>query len=286
MQKFTRSLTREIEVGGERLALTLSEEGLSVRPVGSRRPPHSMTWSAWLVACVAGKDAEQPTADQVAEAVKALRTAPTGKKGKKAEDTEEESDGEAPPEEEAEEQSAAPAPAAAPPAGQESSNLADLLARVDKWLATHRPRFHKALKPGATASECDTLAAALGGKLPGELRTWLMWHNGQDAEVMGAFEENWNLLSVQEITEAKKDLDAQPHEGWQKTWVPFLDDDNGDYLCLDTGSEKPPVRECWRGKSDHPEAAPSLTKWVADFLAALEKGSYTEDPERGSFHRR
>ena len=35
MQKFTRAITREIEVGGERLALTFTEQGMSVRPVGS-----------------------------------------------------------------------------------------------------------------------------------------------------------------------------------------------------------------------------------------------------------
>ena len=57
MQQFTRTLTREIEVAGERLALTLSKEGLSVRPVGGRRPPYNMSWEAWLCACVAGASA-------------------------------------------------------------------------------------------------------------------------------------------------------------------------------------------------------------------------------------
>src|SRR5205823_5157761 len=73
MQKFTRALTREIEIGGERLALTLSEEGLSVRPVGSRRPPHTMSWAAWLCA-LAEHRGEPPTNEQIEKAIKTLRS--------------------------------------------------------------------------------------------------------------------------------------------------------------------------------------------------------------------
>jgi hypothetical protein len=74
MQKFTRSLTREIEVAGERLAVTFSEEGLAVRPVGSRRPPRTMSWAAWACAA-AGRPAPagEPTPSELAEAVKILK---------------------------------------------------------------------------------------------------------------------------------------------------------------------------------------------------------------------
>jgi hypothetical protein len=44
MQKFTRELTREIEIAGQRLAVTLNEKGVSLRPVGSQRPPAALTW--------------------------------------------------------------------------------------------------------------------------------------------------------------------------------------------------------------------------------------------------
>ena len=36
MQKFTRALTREIEIAGERFVVTLDAAGLAIRPVGSR----------------------------------------------------------------------------------------------------------------------------------------------------------------------------------------------------------------------------------------------------------
>lgn len=48
MQKFTRALTREVEIDGQRMAVTLSEQGVSIRPVGSRKPPVELTWSAIL----------------------------------------------------------------------------------------------------------------------------------------------------------------------------------------------------------------------------------------------
>ena len=157
-----------------------------------------------------------------------------------------------------------------------------LLARLDQWLNTKRERFQQALRPGATAAECDALAAEVGRPLPEELRTLLMWHNGQTPDVPGAFEQSWMLLSTEEIAEAKKELDEHPHEGWQKDWLPFLGDDSGDYLCLDLGSPSCPVRECWRGRADHPVIAPSLSAWLEAFVAALERGAYVEDPERGT----
>ena len=45
MQKFTRPITREIDLNGQRLAVTFNEQGLSFRPVGTRKPPREMTWA-------------------------------------------------------------------------------------------------------------------------------------------------------------------------------------------------------------------------------------------------
>ena len=66
MQKFTRDLKREIEIEGERLALTLSEKGISFRPVGSRKPATEMAWAAVIGA------ARGPSADPAAPAMPGL----------------------------------------------------------------------------------------------------------------------------------------------------------------------------------------------------------------------
>ncbi len=299
MQKFTRALTREIVVGEERLAVTLSEEGLSFRVVGSRKPPYDMTWTACLCACTQGREHE-PGADETAAALKALRA---GGKERPAGDTAKAET--APP---VPEPSAAhghpsgqphehppvhsPQPLEQPgaerttkkPAAKGAGRLPALLGKLDAWLHQHRARFAKGLLPGATPDQLAALESALGQPLPDELRSWLAWHNGQSPDVAGAFVQSFHLLSAEQIANVKKELDARPSPDWDSGWIPFLDDDNDNYVCLDTRQPGIPVRECWRGKGQHAVVAESLTAWGEQFLAALEKGAYVEDPERGDFY--
>jgi cell wall assembly regulator SMI1 len=290
MQKFTRALTREIEVGGERLAVTLSEEGIAVRPVGARRPPHTMNWAACVCACAGHPPAgPEPSADELAAAVKALKAGGTARPPAPA----------APPATHAGPSGEPQAPPPVPQHGAERSTpppsaaarptpatLPALLERIDRWMAKHRPHVHRALLPGATPADLDALQGALGGTLSDELRTWLSWHDGQDPDGLGAFEEGWFLMSARQIAETKKELDAEGHPGWQRAWVPFLCDNNeSDYLCLDAGQPGCPVCECWSGEPDHPVVAPSLEAWAERFVTGLEQGAYHEDPERGTFQR-
>jgi hypothetical protein len=75
VQKFTRPITREIELAGERLALTFTEEGLSVRPVGSRRPPWEVSWSAVLGFLTLQRPShEELSGDELTRAVQALKS--------------------------------------------------------------------------------------------------------------------------------------------------------------------------------------------------------------------
>jgi cell wall assembly regulator SMI1 len=263
MQKFTRSLTREIEIAGERLGVTFSEAGVSIRPVGSRKPPHELSWEACVCACT-NRSGKAPTAEDVRAALNVLRAG--GERSAAAEPA------------------TKPAPA---PSAQSSSgaSLRELLGRVDSWMHAHRPRYQEGLQPGASTADLQALQTALGLPLPEDLRTWLEWHNGQSAEVFGALEEDWHPMTTSEIAEAKRALDGEGHPGWQRGWIPFLDDDKGDYLCLDPQQDGAWVRECWRGHPEHPVVAPSLAAWVQRFLQGLEHGAYTEDPERGGLHR-
>ncbi len=291
MQKFTRALTREIEVGGERLAVTFSEEGMTLRPVGSRRPPCTMSWDAVVCACVAAHGGAEPaTADKVSEAVKALKG---GEKAPRARRLAEPEASEAPAESTpGEEEEAAEPPVAAAPAApkaeakdHDGASLPALLSRLDHELGVRRRRYRQGLLAGASPAELTSLQESLGGKVPDELRTWLGWHNGQDPEVFGSLADDWHPMSAVEIAEAKKELDAEGHPGWQREWIPFLDDDNGSYLVLDPTQPGTPVRECWRGRAEHAVVAPSLAAWVGQLVGGLEQGKYQEDPERGGMHR-
>jgi cell wall assembly regulator SMI1 len=254
VQKFTRPLTREIELAGERLALTFSAEGISIRPVGSRKPPQEVSWATFLCRVADQSDDEAvPAQEKVSGALNWLRS---GKRS--AEGT--------------------PTPT--------SPELKATLDRLEAWLAANRPRYHEALCPGAGEAELDALKAALGSPVPGDLRMLLTWHNGQRAEFAGAFEQSWNLMSARQIAEAKAELDADPVElAWRKEWVPILEDDAGDFVAVDPTLPGAPVREVWQGQAEHPVVAPSLAAWLERFVGEVEGGKYVEDPERGAFLR-
>jgi cell wall assembly regulator SMI1 len=164
--------------------------------------------------------------------------------------------------------------------------LRELLRRLETWLAGHRPRYRRALNPPATPAQLATLDAALGRPAPAPLAILLAWHNGQGEAFAGAFVENWRLMSAAGIAAAKADLDVDSGAtGWRPDWVPFLDDDAGSYVCLDTGQAGTPVREFWLGNAEHPVVAASLAAWLGRLVDDLERGRYAEDPERGTLLR-
>jgi cell wall assembly regulator SMI1 len=281
VQKFTRPITRELTVGGERLAFTFTEQGISLRPVGARKPPSEASW-ATVVCGVVGRPpaaGSEPTADELAAALQLVRAGGSGSPTPPP----------SPPRGESVPRAAAVT--AQPPAGTSNTEYTGLLARLDRWLAMHRPRFLHALQPGASAAELDRLQHEISAPLPPGLRTLLAWHNGQNEDIVGSFEQSWRLMSTQAIADAKKELDNDAtgqaaKDGWQRGWIPFLEDDGGDYLCLDTSQPTAPVRGFWPGKKADTIVAPSLAAWLEDFVTELEQGHYTEDPERGDFIRR
>jgi cell wall assembly regulator SMI1 len=89
-----------------------------------------------------------------------------------------------------------------------------------------------------------------------------------------------------QIEAAWKEQTADAGAGWRPEWVPFLDDDRGNYAFLDTGQTPAPVREFWQRGPDRPTVAPSLAAWLEQFVTAVERGEYTQDPERGLFMRK
>jgi cell wall assembly regulator SMI1 len=261
------------------LALTFSDQGVSVRSVGSRKTPWEMSWNS-LLCHVTGqlpRSGTEPTAEDVAAALELLKKGAPSKPSNPAAPSTEPATTSPPP--------AGPAAGSSPPSS--AGQVGSVLARLEKWLAGHRPRYHEGLLPGASATELDAAQAALGRPLPLELRALLSWHNGQSGDFVGHLEHNWDLMNTSQITVAKQELDDsdRAQTGWEADWIPFLDDNNGDYVCVDTGQPGGPVREFWQGKRDHPVVAPSLAAWLEQYVSAVEQGAYHEDPERGTFIR-
>ena len=170
MQKFTRALTREIEVAGKALAVTLDENGLSIKPVGSRQAPLTLSWAACLCAAAAPPAAADREVARVLEGL--------GEGG-------------------------------APSSPKAGSEVPALLGRLEGWLKKRRRRYFKGLRPGATEAELAELARALGKPVPAELADWLRWHNGQDEDLIGAFVESFNLMSAQAVIAALSERKGQ-----------------------------------------------------------------------------
>jgi cell wall assembly regulator SMI1 len=163
--------------------------------------------------------------------------------------------------------------------------MKELLNRLDKWLAKHRKKFHKNLNRGATPVELEQLGKKLAKPAPAGLAELLAWHNGQGEDYAGYFEGHWLLMDAGRIAAVKEELDASAGEyGWKKEWLPFLDDDGGNYLVLDTSQKEPPVVVFLMGEKSE-QLAPSLEAWMTDFVTAVEAGKYYEEPERGTFKR-
>lgn len=165
--------------------------------------------------------------------------------------------------------------------------LRDTLNRLNEWLKAHRPEYWRCLLPGATRAELAALRKGLRMPLPRDLRALLAWHNGQKPDSPARFEQDWLLMSGPRIVAAKRDLDVHADStGWSKCWIPVLDNDAADYLCLDTSRPKSPVRAFRLGQGDHAIIAPSLGSWLKKFADEVQKGNYIEDEERGTFLRK
>ena len=160
-----------------------------------------------------------------------------------------------------------------------------LLARLEKWLAKKRPRFLKNLLPGASAADLAALQKSLGKPLPAPLQEWLRWRNGQGDDFVGYFENHWLMMSSTRIAAAKAELDqAAGDEGWNSAWLPFLDDDGGNFVCLDLSQKEPGVVVFWIGAAPETKA-PSLEAWLSEVVSAMEADQYHVDPERGTLNR-
>jgi cell wall assembly regulator SMI1 len=160
-----------------------------------------------------------------------------------------------------------------------------LLARLDKWLAKNRARFHRNLQPGADDKALAELEKAVGRPIPQALRTLLHWHNGLGDDYVGYFVDHWLLMSSEGIAAAKRELDdTASDQAWNKAWLPFLDDDGGNFVCLDLSASPAPVIVYWWGAAPE-RKSDSLEAWLGDLVKDMEAGKYHEDPERGTFTR-
>ena len=262
MQEFTRSLTREIQIDGERLAVTMDKEGLTIRPVGSRRPPATLTWAACVCAAVNGSADTAP--EQLSSALAGLKA---GRKNTPVLAA----------------AAAAPLPPAPPatPAGE----LAGLLGRIDHALAAHRAAFVQALAPGASPHDLDEAEKQLGRPLPGDLRTLLAWHNGQSPDGTAAFEQSFSLMNAAQIA-ARCRSQGQPSARLAGRLPPLPRRPCRKLRGHRSGPARPAGPRSLARQARQPRGRLFPAPGSSSFAEGVEHGAYAEDPERGTFSRK
>jgi hypothetical protein len=146
------------------------------------------------------------------------------------------------------------------------------LARLSTLWADKRPGFEKRLRPGASAASLAKFAKSLGLPLPREVVAFYAWHDGAKDE-HEPLEGNYGWFSLAGIAKHKKMLDTMGFEDettypkycWNVAWLPFLQFNYEDVVCLDTRSGA--VFERYNARRSTLVLAPSFRAWLDAHVA-------------------
>jgi cell wall assembly regulator SMI1 len=128
----------------------------------------------------------------------------------------------------------------------------------------------------------------LGYNLPAGLRALYRWHDGQDPECPGAFQNDKKLMALEDVRAARlalrqlRDAGEFPEANWwSDAWLPFLDNGHGDHLCVDLDGMFSGIPgqvvlfyHDWDCRNID---APSLEKWLEPFVIGVEQGLWQDD---------
>src|SRR5580765_4808129 len=166
----------------------------------------------------------------------------------------------------------------------------DLIGRLDRWLAKHRPGYYGQLHKGLTAAGLRKFQAKLRLQLPEVFGQFYRWRNGQ--VMTGAAGDLWNgwfVNSADDILWTRDMLDGLhlPYDGWWcQRWVPFLGDGGGGHICLDLeGTFTGTSGQLIRRRHDYEMLTveyPSFEKWLEVFVGSLEEGLWGEGDGQSS----
>lgn len=178
----------------------------------------------------------------------------------------------------------------------------DAWKRIEAWLRANDPLGKLALPSGASLDEIVRAEAALGMKLPPGLRASYTLHNGSNR--VWIFEQgyllpltaegirakafrSYNLVSIWEgmgqIAEMMKEERSEPDglvktDWWNRSWIPFIDNECGDHLCIDldppSGGHVGQVIDWWHERGATKVLARGFAEFLAEHANALEAGMY------------
>jgi hypothetical protein len=154
--------------------------------------------------------------------------------------------------------------------------------RIHTWLDANAPAGYGKLRPGASAKAIRDAEKAMSLKLPDDVKTSYLLHDGQVMEPGLIGGEGWRLLSLQEIVEMWGHWSrADPADAH---YVPIAWGEMHDYvfLNLDPDSEAPGCLMIQRSDRAEPDPFdPSFSSWLERFVSELENGAFAYSEEHG-----
>ncbi|MFF3664615.1 SMI1/KNR4 family protein [Microtetraspora malaysiensis] len=117
--------------------------------------------------------------------------------------------------------------------------------RIERWLKANAPRTFRTLRPPARAGTIAVAEAQMGVRFPDDLRASLLRHNGSRVtpETGGLRLYRYGMSGVKEIRDTWRHLcrqegvdytDDPRDEWWSGRMIPVGDDQNGEYLLVDS----------------------------------------------------
>ena len=146
-----------------------------------------------------------------------------------------------------------------------SNEIARAFDLVRAWLASHAPRTHASLLPGATDEELADLARAMDRPVPDDFAALYRACGGQrEADTPGIF-DGYYFMPLDGVDGVKNELGSGDH-------LRFANDFGGSFLALDAGGA---VIEDLEG--DITVRAGSLGAYLRDLAERMQRGEVTVD---------
>jgi len=154
-----------------------------------------------------------------------------------------------------------------------------VFAALSALWAVKRPELERGFRKGATPAQLASFRKKLGLALPEGFDALYAWHDGADDED-DWFEGAYGFCRLAHILSHKEMLDdVRGDDGtWNAAWVPFLQTNSEDFICIDTTTGE--IFE-WRnyGGTKRVRLAPSLDAWLAAHLAISEAAKSLDDDD-------
>lgn len=162
---------------------------------------------------------------------------------------------------------------------QAAASKGNAFATLSALWRVKRPDLERGLRKGATPLQLASFHKKLGLALPKTFDALYAWHDGADDE-HGWFEAAYGFCRLVHILSHKKMLDEMRGDDgtWNRAWVPFLQSNAEDFICIDTANGQ--IFE-WRnyGGKKRTLLAPSLDAWLAAHIAITEAAKSLDDDD-------